>query len=413
MPRLSIETAAEILRAAPEYCRGFSFGENSFYPAPLGDRWSEFVGKTIDLCRPVGRKVIVQDMGVVLSLWMSDRARFGHWFKPGNEKVLVAMLRTNNPSGRLINQASVVGLRQAGLMDDWGMSTQHWTWAWEQFRMEGSVPRDVLVRMDAAAAALGATYFLVEYGRDLVLEGKVSSSGRLWPQLPLEMMRRGLLEPPAAEQLVGLSPVAFRLRYNRAFDDEKNVNTSWPARRRDLRLTNGVFGHHFSLKALSPNNAYRKLANIDRGHEGLYAQTPYGFAAIVPELGPKEAVGIKTQIETDGYAILGPGDLRQAPSPDAKFFDIFRDAADELPARAEGVFCMTQKWGDAYRVYLIDSGYLEAEGAGTVLNISPGLSLSSVRDLISDETLSHQTTAAGAQVSVTVPPGGFRVLELK
>jgi len=62
---------------------------------------------------------------------------------------------------------------------------------------------------------------------------------------------------------------------------------------------------------------------------------------------------------------------------------------------------------------LIDSGYLEAEGAGTVLNISPGLSLSSVRDLISDETLSHQTTAAGAQVSVTVPPGGFRVLELK
>ncbi len=412
-PWIDIDTAEEILERAPNYCRGFNVGENFAgrgFTDPKWQKFTLFLEQLLRVCKEHGVTLIMEEMFDSWVFIPVDKITFGRLFKPGYESVLVPMIRTNNAHCTELQMGAILGLWQAGLIREWGISSQNWNWTWDQqLFMPALCPDDLVLRMDIVAASLGATYFHVEgyfqpfyeYGPEGLI---IHPRAKRHRALLYELMRKNLILPASFDQLVNLSPVAFRVIRGR----KRDYTYNWY---RGGQRAKGVFDFRFCMQTTSDYYAPSYLYGERHYFENIIPSTPYGFIRIFPET--VETSGLKDVrdwVVTDGTNVFKG--KKPLPASQAREFirRKFEKGLSTLPFRSKGVFLSAQKWGDDdYLLYLVDPGYLRPLGVKAEVSVNLRGKTPLVEDWLTNETLEVR----GGKFSVSIPPASFRILRVR
>ncbi|MFQ6096954.1 MAG: FG-GAP-like repeat-containing protein, partial [Armatimonadota bacterium] len=410
-PWISLETARQILDAAPNALRGFYCAEDNYdYPGDLFWDWLKWAGALLDLCHDRGKKVVFKEMYDCWSLLAADKRVYDVLFKYPD--TVVPMFATNNAHAAEIQVGGMLGLWRAGACEDWGMSSQHWNWNWEDSSQRidyaDLCPPDVIFRMDLAAASLGCTYFHVEGGQKwLDNAGDLQPEAKRHRELLYQMIERNLLLPVSPSQLAGLSPVAIA----RTTDPGRapGARIGLPRGRIGTPFRDGFLGVRGAIQT-TPSEYFPAYAyGIQRFFDGLFPTTPYGYVQLVPAfLGDRQRVA-EAFVETDTTDVIVAGRRMTARQARRTVLSMLKRAAAKLPFRCDGAFLSVQRWGDEYRLVVIDPGYLTPVGARAEIRTNLVRAPVIVSDLITNE----RVHVGDDSFAVAVPPGGLRLLSVK
>jgi len=204
---------------------------------------------------------------------------------------------------------------------------------------------------------------------------------------------RGLLLPPAPEQLAGLSPVAVSRTTDLTGAEGAQIGT--PAARRGTIFREGLLGVRASMQTPPPEYLGAIAYGAPRYMDGLFPATPYGYLQLVPEWLAGERVA----------PVFVDANTANAPQV---IGELLTENAAALPFRCKEAFLSAQKWGDGYRLALIDPGYVNPTGVSATVRVNlpdpPAIS-----DLLTGERID----VIGGEFRVTIPPGGFRLLTVQ
>jgi len=406
-PWITVETAAEILAAAPQTCRGFYSAEDtSHYATDLFYDWLAWVGEMIELCHQHGRRVILKQMFDAWSLVASDREVYDVLFR--HPETVIPMFATNNAHAPELQIGGMVGLWRAGACHDWGMSSQHWAWNWGRdcsWRLETAdiCPPDIILRMDLAAASLGCTYFHVEGGqRWLSRDGEVEPEATRHRELLYRMMDRNLIVPPGAERLEGLSPLVIARRTD--LGELRGLQVGTPRGRIGTRLRDGLLGVGASMQTVREDYLPAHAYGLRHYFDGFFPATAFGCVPLVPEwLAPSGRV-----IRTDGAQVSVGDRTMAATEAMPEVLRVLEAAAAKLPLQTGDAFLSAQRWGEEHRLVLVDPGFLAPKGSLATVVLRLERPPETVVDLLTGESipLAHGT------LTVQIPPGGFRLLSV-
>ena len=275
--------------------------------------------------------------------------------------------------------------------------------------MPALCPDDIVFRMDLAAASLGATYFHVEgYFQPFYAYGpkglKVHPRAKRHRALLYELMRKNIVLPVDKDQLMSLSPCAFRLVRSR------NRDYTYRWYRRGGTKKEGLFNFKFCMQTVSDYYASSYLYKLRHYFEGLFPQTPYGFIRLFPETVEISKVStVQSFITTDGTDVRRAGRVISATEAKKLVESEFRKASAALPFKADGVFLSAQRWGADYLLYIIDPGYLNPVGVNTEVRIGvPG------KEFFAEDWLTRRPIELkGRKFSLSVPAGSFRIVRVR
>jgi len=413
-PYITVETAKKVLDAAPKWSRGFYVAEDSsLYPSEKWDKFIAWVTKIMDLCAERGKKVIFKEMFDCWAFLPADPDVFYTLFKPKYRDVIVPMFATNNAHAPELTLAGMVGLRMMGWANSWGMSSQNWNWNWDKkppLDFSNICPDDVIFRMDLVAAALGATYFHIEGGQSFLKDAtSLTADARLHRDFLQELMRRNIILPVKPDRIKSIPNLMIVRGYNPAVKECEGCGT--PSRRSVPALRDGLLGVRYTLMTTAEDYfghyAYRSRMYIS----GLFPSTPYGFIPIVPEEGAR-LFPPRRRIYTDGNGVW----LTQfhifkesAKSAKKRITELLRKGARMLPVQADEGFLAVHKLDGEYRLFLVDTGYLNPVGCSVSLRINLFGRKFEVRDLLTGE----RVPCKGKVARVRIPAGSFLVLSVK
>lgn len=404
-PWISVETAHEILQAAPASSRGFYVAEDNYsYPSELFDSWLEWAGEMLRLCHQHGKRMIFKQMHDCWSLLASDRRVYDVLFK--YPQTIIPMFATNNPHAPEVQIGGLLGLWTSGKCRDWGMSSQHWNWNWgrsgQRIEYTDVCPADVILRMDLAAASLGCTYFHVEGGQEwLSRTGELRQPATRHRELLYRMMDRRVLTPVSAGQLECLSPVMIGRHTDPSL--ASGVQIGHPRNRKGTPFRDGLLGVKAPMQTVSADNMGALAYGLRRYFEGLFPATPYGYVRLLPWfIAPKQARVVRTNtadVTLGGATLTGRQGSRA-------FVSLLQAEADKLPFRTSNAFLSTQRHQSAYRLVLIDPGYLHPKGVTCTVTVASWVKIGTVSDALTRESVGVEDH----RFTVTIPAGGFRVL---
>lgn len=418
-PNLSLDTMRKTLELAPKTCRGFYVAENTAkYPSA---KWEEYVGwamQVMDLClEHGGRKFIMKEMYDTWCALPSDPRVRSTLLQPKYRDLIVAMYATNNPHAPELQIGGMIGLKQAGLVSGWGISTQYWNWSWASHGLSQEYPNicpaDVIMRMELSAACLGGRWFHIEGGQQYLLRGtdEMDPSAKLHRDLVYELIRKGLLPVADSANLSFSAAVVVRSHHpitDTARDAGKTLGS--PRSRPFSPCRTGFLGVDQAVLSAHPAYLPAYAYGVRRYCDTMFAETPYGFLRCVPEC--SEATPFlegKLQLVTDGDCVRVGGKNMSADDARGAVIAKLKNAAAELPFSAPGVALYPHRVGDAYRVWMLDPGYMNPKGVETRLTIRlPGDHFEAI-----DSVTGEQLVVKGKTVPVSVPPGGFRALEVR
>jgi outer membrane protein assembly factor BamB len=418
MPFISLDTAEKMLRAAPHYLVGFESSEDEEF-RNVPKYLAEFIGPLADLCRGQGgRKVFLTNKGV---WWMSMPAQpdvFSSLFTPARRGVIVAKTEDSNSRTPEINLMARVGLRQAGLIDEFAVSVHSDLFSFNRFHQwEYPKSGSPYLRLLVAQAALGGTQYRA-YGPLVAMRGEqpaLTDYGRESAEIFLHLLGKGLLIPPRPEAMAGLSRVGLAVHAppEKWLVDGHNGHSPqlW---RDDPELNEAILPHNGCTWGNSPTppHALQAVAFHKQRQFGYFVPpTPYGVIAFVPAQADLPRVaGVEEWWHTDGISLWRDGGPRRTGPAAAEAFRVsLESAAAQLPFRTVGddVFFQTvQVAPDCYQIYAIDPGWLDpAERRVRVRIQLPGIF--AVRDLLSGDAL----PVTDHQFPLEVPAGSLRILE--
>ena len=421
-PYLSLDTVEKTLQLAPKTCRGMYVAENtSQYPTAKWDRFVEWVTAVMDLCRKHGgKKLVFKEMFEDWAFVPSDSVVQSTLLRPEYKDTIVAMYATNNPYAPELQLGGMAGLKQAGLISDWGISTQYWNWSWDAHRTRqdnwAHCPADAILSMELTSACLGGRWFHIEGGQEYLVLGKAELSPRAkrHRDIVYELIRKNILLPIRDEDNLSFSNVVVVRRNHplvdelRAADDTPSLGPPYGRPLGPLRQ--GLLGVNDALQTTPPDYLPRYAYGSRRYAQTMAPQTPYGFVRIVPDCARTApfAAG-KRAIETDGCDVFIRG--RRVTAADARpaILAALREEAERLPARADGAAVFTHRVGEELRVFILDPGYMCP--AGVKAELQPHSSLGPVRahNLLTGQ----QLAVTNGRVRVEVSPGAFRVVVLR
>jgi len=419
MPFIRLETARKMLEAAPTQLLGFESAEDEdfrefprfarHFLAPLGD---------LAAGRP-GVSTITRNKGL---WWFSVPAMpsvFQTLFQGGRRKVWAAAVEDSNSRTPEINLMARMGLRQAGLVSSLRASAIGDLFSFCRF-FQWEYPKHghPYLRLLAAHTLLGAESFEYRMGVMMSQDGYgFTRMGEESIELFLHMLGKGLIFTPRPDQMVGLSRIGIAVHQppEKWYVDAHNGHNPqiWEF---DQEMENGVLPRNGSLWGMTPTPQHaltRVLFNKKRQFGYHVPPTPYGPVAIVPALADLRSVPfVEEWWHTDGVYLWREGGPKLAGLRAAEALrESMEKAASRLPFRPLGddVFCHTVRMDDgAYRIYLIDPGWLDPAERRVRLRIQLS-AISSIRDLMSGERL----LVRKGSVELTVPAGTLRILEAR
>lgn len=418
MPFISLATAEKMLRAAPTCLVGFESSEDEEYDR-VAKYLTEFIGPLADLCARHGRaKIFLSNKGL---WWMSMPAQpavFAALFTPARRGVIVAKTEDSNSRTPEINLMARVGLRQAGLLDEFAVSVHSDLFSYCRFH-QWEYPKlgSPYLRLLVAQTALGGTRFRA-YG-PLVAATKagpaITDYGRESIGIFLQLLGKGLLAPPAPADMAGLSRVGIAVHPppEKWLRDAHNGHQPqlWTA---DAELDAAVVPHNGCTWGNSPTppDALQAVAFHKQRQFGCFVPpTPYGMIALVPaEADLTRVTGVDEWWHTNGIALWREGGPHLAGRPAADALRASLDAAAaKLPFRTFGddVFCQIVRLGPGrYRLYLIDPGWLDPRDRRIEIHVQlPGEF--TIRDALSNEAF----PLTNRRFELVVPAGSLRILD--
>lgn len=472
MPFITLGTAGRMLDAAPNYLVGFLTAEDE-QPDAIGPFFRDWFRPLGELCARKGSaRVMTKNKNV---WWMSVPAQPGTFedlFGDERGRTLVAATEDSNSRTPEINLMARVGLRQAGLIDRFQVSTHGDLFSYCRFH-QWEYPKHghPFLRLLVAQTVLGGTDYRLggwltrRVGRGGEESGAETAGGsragelaftrmgRESAEIFLHMRGKGLVFPPAPEQMAGLSPVGLAVHQAPEKWLRDGHNGHQPHRwRDDPELHDALIPHNGCLwgNTPTPAHAFQHVAFRKTRQFGYFVPpTPYGAVAIVPAEADLSAVaGVREWWHTDGIYLWredgGPGAAGEKLTGQAAA-DFFRTsleaAAASLPFRPLGddVFFHSVRLpggsedtptdaSDArfpadlarasvagpgagppagrYRLYAVDPGWLDPQERRIRIRVQvPG------KWRITDVLTGEDVPVTDNEAALAVPAGSLRILE--
>lgn len=416
-PQITLETVEAILRACPEYCLGFMCSENTRYDSRLERYLVDYWYPLMDICRRHGKKAIL----IEKAAWWATipaMARFRKLVDGTYADVLVMSVEDSNSRSPELNLAGRAGLFLAGACHTWSARTisdelcwnRYWEW---EFPMTGHP----FLRRQMAQALLGARVFEFHlYMHTIGRDKTFTRLGRESSVMLIHMLGKGLLVPPKPRDMLGLSPVAIRMREpDPSFLAEAYNLHQHDLFALDLEERDSPFeglACHWGAAPVRANYIGSYLFEQDRHYGAFVPATPFGFPAIVPAfIGKPRLPWARVTWETDGRWLYDGAQKLSGVEARARVLESFQSAAEHLPFRAEGhVFMQAQSMGtDKARLTLIDPGFLDPADRKVTLHVGHQRPVRALEDVLTGQPIQ----LSEGRASLTVPAGTFRILEAR
>ncbi len=415
-PLLHLDTAEEMLQAAPEYLEGFFTSEDSGHEtAPRYLR--HYFSRLLDLCARHGKRASTRNKA---AWWMSVPAMadaFDALFGDERGHALLPATEDSNSRTSEINALARFGLRQAGLVPDFTVTllgdlfcfNRYWQW---EYPKHGHPYLRLLV---AHTLLGGSSYeFRFKHLRSTKDGFAFSDMGRESTEIFLHMLGKGLVFTPGPHQMPGMSSVGIAVHEPdpRWLADAHNLHR--PQQWQDEpALHDAVIPHNAALWGMTqtPPHALQAVLLGKKRQIGQLFATPYGPFAIVPARADLDSViGVREWWHTDGIDIWREGGpkMRGMQAGEA-LRDSFASAAKGLPFRPTGddVFFHTVRLADGrFRIYAMDPGWLDPRPRRVEVHVQTR-GVSSFRDALSGEELPQQD----GRFALNVPAGSLRIVD--
>jgi len=430
---ISIDEVKEVLERAPNACYGFATTENARYARAENDPWKKvffpLVLEVAQLVKAEGKTINVQENQAGWAIYAGDPDVISQWFAPELKGTIIPIAR-NNANGAYLAYNALLGLETAGFTDGWGVSIQDWMWVDQSKHLiPGMVPRELMVRANLMAAAMGARYFQFEHGVTAIDDMKKITSN---PDSPwnlqedavfFQYLRKGMFPGYHSNQLKNLSSTAIGLEYN---DDLwKEIEEKWFLGLWDFNanseLNSGVLGQHTGLQPLPEKNIYKYVYEIEYNRANNF-KTPYGLVPIVPSPYAKRVDAVDFDlIKTDRHVYLGS---------DTKYLDkntllnTFEAAASHHPFRTNDAFMAVYEHSlyensvdenspnensTGYLLYIVGTEYFAMVDGIVTIEAGNQIEILSVEDYATGQSISVN----GNEIQTTIPGGVIRVLYVK
>ena len=418
-PNLSLQTMRRTLELAPQTCRGFYVAENTArYPTAKWDEFVVWAMQVMDLCLEFGgKKLIFKEMFDAWCVLPADPRVRDTLLQPKYRDTVVVMYATNNPHAPELQTGGMVGLAQAGLVSEWGISTQYWNWSWAEHGLSehyaNICPADVVMRMELSAACLGARWFHIEGGQEYLLRADIGVDPRAkrHRDLVYELMRKRVLLPVRDEDNLTFSPLCIVRSHHPELDrcrrEGQAVGT--PRARPVGPLRTGLLGVSQTVQTVTPEYLPGYAYGVRRYGDTMFPPMPYGFLRFVPDCDEgRSFVGPRPMVLTDGCDVFLDGARVEASRARELVLPRLRAAAESLPFRAPGASLYVHRVEGGHRLWLLDPGYMWPVGVETAVEIRLRGRAWTVGDVLTGETLPCE----GNRFPVGVPAGAFRVIDV-
>ncbi len=407
-------------QVAPRMFRFLYIAENleTLY-SPLYKDVLNWTGEALDFCAAHGMKMIFKEKHDVWGLLPSDPEVFNVLFRPEHREATVPIWSTNQPYQPEIQLGGMLGLKAAGLVREFGMSTQFWNWhEWGRYpRGIRDVsptyvcPSDIILRLELMGVALGGTWIHIEGGQTYLQrdprQGVVPLANR-HRELVYELIRKNFLTPGA--EPLNLNRAAVIRSFHPALEQGKaeGRKVAYPYYERNTdALRRGFIAARYLFEPY-PEDAFPRLAyGEDWNVRSVSPRTPYGWVPVLPAA--TELTAGALAIETDGELVRLAGQWQQSAIAASHVRSLLQQGAAGFPFSAPGTSLVVQRGADgAYTALLLDPGYLAPQGISTTLT-SSGVPLRRVTDMVTGESLA----AGSSGCKVEVAPGAFRLLRVE
>ncbi|MGC8842617.1 MAG: hypothetical protein ACP5QS_01635 [bacterium] len=321
-PAINPETLEAVYKSAGDLCRGIVFGE-SFDAGTLVNPlcWSTAL-QYVRITQKYDKKVVwiehAHDGPITSWPWHYAYGK-GWWglllfndlfrifFNGETRNTIVPCTESNDPRGEIYDLMAVLGIWQSGLVNEWGASIQNWFWhdmarmckdinkPWslqmlKDMGVKGeesmgdllrAMPANLVLRFILMNASLGARYFEFE-SAEMLLDFQ-GEEIRPSPQFSkgikpfIEMWEKGIVKIPKRDEILSLSPVAFKLTDVNAWyiNEEGKFVGSWEK--------GTLFAYMVEDDGEFPPNYFFKFAYRPTHPLWYIPSTPYGMILFLPK----------------------------------------------------------------------------------------------------------------------------------
>jgi hypothetical protein len=418
---ISEEAIRRSKEVAPRMFRFLYIAENleTLY-SPLYKDVLTWTNKALDFCTENNMKMIFKEKHDVWGLLPSDREVSDILFSEKHKKTTVPIWSTNQPYQPEIQLGGMLGLKMAGMCNEFGMSTQFWNWhEWGRYprgiRDVGATfvcPDDIILRLDLMGIALGATWIHIEGGQSYfesdITKGLVPTATR-HRDLAYELVRKNILVPGATPVNINKTSLirSFHPALEKGKQEGKRIAYPYYDRNTDA-LRKGFIPARFLFETYGtdafPWIAYNQAWNVST----CFPTTPYGWITVLPPVAKLPSAMKK--IYTDGEKVQIGGDWKESVDVASEMRNEIQKGAEDILFEAPGTCLILhkEKNKEEYTVILIDPGYLAPTGIATTLLSRMG-KFSKVTDLVSGEAVQF----TGNSCPVTIQSGAFRILKIE
>jgi hypothetical protein len=419
---LSEEAIRKSAEAAPTMFRFLYICEDMelFYD-PHYKHFLIWLDKTLALCVKYNLKLVLREKDDVWGSLTADPDLARVLFRTEYKNVIVPELSTNQSYEPEISLGGMLGLKMAGLCNEFGLSTQFWNWdgwgRWPQgirdLCLTKCIPSDIILRLELMGIGLGATWIEIEKGQPYLLEGFTKGFAPMSTrhrELAYELIRKNILVPGATPVNTNKTTIIRSLHSEMVKGKEEMKRVAYPYYNRNTEaLRKGFIPARYFFETYPPYAfpwlAYSSAWNVIT----CFPQTPNGWITILPPQAnlPSERYPIKT----DGEKILIDNKWEEAEKSVTYVEKMLSKGSEDIPLDAPGTCLIIQKDDskeDIYTMLMIDPGYLAPAGVATTLKSHKGTILKAT-DMVSGESL----TVSGNSCPVQIQPGAFRIIRVE
>jgi len=375
----------------------------------------------LELGRKHNFKLVFKEKHDVWGVLPSDPDVQKKIFKPEYRDLIVPLYSTNQIFQPEVQWGGMLGLKQSGWFNEFGMSTQYWNYGeWGAYTRDEVLdlntsfvcPADIQLRLELLGGALGGTWFHIEGSQPYFKNGSITEIDPLTyrhREMVYELIRKNILT--ADEPLANLNSNVIKRSLHPALLNakQKQIRIMYPYFGRNTEeLRKGFMA---ATNVFEPYSGYSfaRLAYGSDWNGYCFPKTPFGWISIVPPEVNLNKEGL--EILTDGELIFLNGSWQKAEKSVGKVNQLLQAGIPDIQFEAPGSCIVVRGPIDPekkqYRIFLLDPKYLGPVGVTTELKVK-GAKLESVKDACTDKSIPVTENSC----PVKIEKGAFRILNV-
>jgi hypothetical protein len=380
----------------------------------------EWTNKTLNFCAAHNMKMIFKEKHDVWGLLPSDPEVSNILFSDKHKEVTVPLWSTNQPFQPEIQLGGMLGLKNAGMCNEFGMSTQYWNWhEWGRFprgirdvSAAFVCPSDIILRLELMGIALGSTWIHIEGGQTYFesdITRGLAPLAKRHRDLSYEMIRKNILIPGAMPVNINETAVIreFHPEMHKGKEDMQRIAYPYYQRNKE-ELRMGFIPARYLFETYD-SDAFPKIAYaLDWNAITCFPETPNGWVQVLP---PAASISEEMKmIYTDGERIHMDGNRISSKKAAPLVENMLNAGTGHFPLEAPGTCLIIQKDENKSGVFtaiMLDPGYLAPSGVETVVRAETNIL--DATDMMTGEKMEFK----GNSCPVIIEPGAFRVIRFE